>query len=319
MTPIDAIRNGQTGERFSKKSFMNLGRSKLSATSFLAANDLVSSPKRYSIMILTFFLCLSLMLMLSSTVFTMKSGTLVSAFGLAEYDISLVLSSELMDYMDEGGREKLKADLDDMEEQLARHGMPAICFQDMAFSLPVICEDKKVSIAVRQGTGITMDKYEYTEGTMPIHKDEIAITKISAKELGVNIGDLAANHHLDQLCFIQFLGLARADVLTVTHDGHIVTQTIDLIQLVADIDDGDAPLLKNVDDLEEETGVELESETSETIGGFIIDLMGEIPRENVKYRPISYEDYDFTILSVKDRRIEKIRIEKVEREEDSDE
>ena len=74
-----------------------------------------------------------------------------------------------------------------------------------------------------------------------------------------------------------------------------------------------------LDDLEEETGVELESETSETIGGFIIDLMGEIQREKVKYKPISYEDYDFTILSVKDRRIEKIRIEKVEREEDPDE
>ncbi len=74
-----------------------------------------------------------------------------------------------------------------------------------------------------------------------------------------------------------------------------------------------------LDDLEEETGVELESETSETVGGFIIDLMGEIPRENVKYRPISYENYDFTILSVKDRRIEKIRIEKVDREEESDE
>ena len=74
-----------------------------------------------------------------------------------------------------------------------------------------------------------------------------------------------------------------------------------------------------LDDLEEETGVELESETSETIGGFIIDLMGEIPREKVKYKPISYEDYDFTILSVKDRRIEKVRIEVIEREENSDE
>ena len=72
-----------------------------------------------------------------------------------------------------------------------------------------------------------------------------------------------------------------------------------------------------LDDLEEETGVELESETSETIGGFIIDLMGEIPRENVKYEPISYDDYDFTILSVKDRRIEKIRIEITEREDGS--
>ena len=74
-----------------------------------------------------------------------------------------------------------------------------------------------------------------------------------------------------------------------------------------------------LDDLEEETGVELESETSETVGGSIIDLMGEIPREKVRYKPISYEEYDFTILSVKDRRIEKIRIEKVEREEGSDE
>ena len=74
-----------------------------------------------------------------------------------------------------------------------------------------------------------------------------------------------------------------------------------------------------LDDLEEETDIELESETSETVGGFIIDLMGEIPRENVKYDPITYEDYRFTILSVKDRRIEKLRIEIIEREEDSDE
>ena len=74
-----------------------------------------------------------------------------------------------------------------------------------------------------------------------------------------------------------------------------------------------------LDDLEEETDVELESETSETVGGFIIDLLGEIPRENVRYKPISYDDYSFTILSVKDRRIEKIRIEKTEREDVSDE
>ena len=47
--------------------------------------------------------------------------------------------------------------------------------------------------------------------------------------------------------------------------------------------------------------------------------MGEIPRENVKYAPVSYGDYDFTILSVKDRRIEKLRIDIVEREDPADE
>ena len=71
-----------------------------------------------------------------------------------------------------------------------------------------------------------------------------------------------------------------------------------------------------LDDLEEETGVELESETSETIGGFIIDQMGEIPKARVRYEPIAYGEYEFTILKVKDRRIEKVRI--VVREEDED-
>ena len=61
------------------------------------------------------------------------------------------------------------------------------------------------------------------------------------------------------------------------------------------------------------------SESSETVGGFIIDLMGEIPRQNVKYAPVDYEDYRFTIMSVKDRRIEKLKIEVIEREEDGDE
>ena len=46
MSPIDAVRNGQTGERFRKKSVMSLGKSRLGTTVFLAANDIVSSPKR---------------------------------------------------------------------------------------------------------------------------------------------------------------------------------------------------------------------------------------------------------------------------------
>ncbi|MBQ6622498.1 MAG: HlyC/CorC family transporter [Mogibacterium sp.] len=64
-----------------------------------------------------------------------------------------------------------------------------------------------------------------------------------------------------------------------------------------------------LDDLDEETGISLESETSETIGGFIIDRMGEIPKENIHYPPIQYENISFTILEVRDRRIEKLRIQ----------
>lgn len=63
-----------------------------------------------------------------------------------------------------------------------------------------------------------------------------------------------------------------------------------------------------LDDLYDETGIDLESESSETVGGFIIDITGEIPKERHNYAPIFFEDYEFNILKVKDRRIEKVKI-----------
>ena len=92
-------------------------------------------------------------------------------------------------------------------------------------------------------------------------------------------------------------------------------------RIIEKIDDNTYIVDGNVylDDLEEETGIELESETSETVGGFIIDLMGEIPREKVKYRPVSDRKYSFTRLEVKDRRIEKLRIDITDKEVSEDE
>ena len=60
------------------------------------------------------------------------------------------------------------------------------------------------------------------------------------------------------------------------------------------------------------------TETSETIGGFIIDLTGEIPKEKANHKPIEYENYIFTILSIKDRRIEKLKIEVLEKVSEDD-
>ena len=75
-------------------------------------------------------------------------------------------------------------------------------------------------------------------------------------------------------------------------------------------------------DLDEECNISLESDNSETIGGFIIDLLGEIPGEEDNNRVVNYENYVFTILSVKERRIERVKIEilrNVEEEEEDEE
>ncbi len=188
LTPIDAIRNGQTGERFRKKSLMRLGKSKIPMEPFLALNDIVSSPRRYSIISLIFFLCLSLMLILSTTVFTMNSGSLVRAFGWADCDIYLD-SKMIAEYMTEDGHEKLEKHLDEMEQTLAENGIPAKCYQEMLFTLPVSFGENQSNVYIYHGTGSTMDMYEYTAGTAPQNADEIAITRIAADMLNANIGD----------------------------------------------------------------------------------------------------------------------------------
>ncbi len=196
MSPIDAIRNGQTGERFRKKSVMSLGKSKFPATSFLALNDIASSPKRYSIITLTFFLCLSLMLTLSALVSTMNSGSLATAFGWADCDIYLD-SKIYEECMREDGHEKLENHLEEMEQSLAENGIPAICYKEGMFSLPVVFGENESNIRIYHGTGTTMDMYEYTEGTAPQNTDEIAITRISADELGAAIGDVITIRTVD--------------------------------------------------------------------------------------------------------------------------
>ena len=68
--------------------------------------------------------------------------------------------------------------------------------------------------------------------------------------------------------------------------------------------DGNVPL----DDLNESLNIDLVSENSETIGGFIIDIIGEIPQDGYINQKIKYENLKFTILSVKERRIEKVKV-----------
>ena len=226
MTPIDAIRNGQTGERFRKKSLMSLGKSKLSGTPFLALNDIVSSPKRYTIVGLTFFLCMTLMLILSTLVFTMKNGGLSKTFGFADCDVYLD-SKMNRECMTEDGHEKLEKHLDEMEQILAENDIPAKCYQEMTFNLPVFFGENESTIFVLQGVGTTMDMYEYTAGTAPRSTDEIAITRLAADQLNVNIGDTVTIKTDDGdkeyiiTAFFQAMGMNQGVVLRLHSDEYI--------------------------------------------------------------------------------------------------
>ncbi len=75
----------------------------------------------------------------------------------------------------------------------------------------------------------------------------------------------------------------------------------------------------DLDDINDELDTDLESENSETIGGLILDILGEIPDEDDVGTEVEYEHYRFRIDAIKDRRIEKVTMTVLPVEEESDE
>jgi CBS domain containing-hemolysin-like protein len=61
----------------------------------------------------------------------------------------------------------------------------------------------------------------------------------------------------------------------------------------------------NLEDLAEETGMELPADSVDTLGGFVFDLFGKIP---VKYEKAVYGDYDFIIQDMEGHKINTVKI-----------
>lgn len=62
-----------------------------------------------------------------------------------------------------------------------------------------------------------------------------------------------------------------------------------------------------IDDLNDRFDLDIDSEYYDTISGFMIDELGFIPKEG-DIRKIRYRDFIFELVSVKDKRIEKIKL-----------
>ena len=80
--------------------------------------------------------------------------------------------------------------------------------------------------------------------------------------------------------------------------------------------------LYTLDDLEEETGIALtsESDNSATVGGLVMELSGEVPDEKGSIgKEFCIDNYAFRILAVKDRRIERVKLTVLDEPEETGE
>lgn len=66
--------------------------------------------------------------------------------------------------------------------------------------------------------------------------------------------------------------------------------------------------LVTIDDLNDELGTEIESENHDTVSGLLMDEIGTIPEENDR-RTVQLGNLTFSILEIRERRIEKLKLQ----------
>ncbi|MBO6230620.1 MAG: FtsX-like permease family protein [Ruminiclostridium sp.] len=191
MSPIDAVRSGQTGERFRKKSIMHLGKSRLGTTFFLAVNDVISSPKQYGIITAVFAILLMLVMILANTANTLNSEKLLFLFGTTKSDVYITMTGDVMDAMGDpaNGNERLRHSFDELEKTLAENGMPGKVHVERMYTIPVSFGCEKTNMVFQICPQTHASDYVYEEGTAPMYDNEIALTYLVAERLGARIGD----------------------------------------------------------------------------------------------------------------------------------
>lgn len=187
LSPIDAVRSGQTGERFKKRSLLSLGKSRLDSTGFLALNDVLSEPKQYCILTAIFAICTSLVMILAVTANTLDSDSLLYLLSVTESDVYMSDSARTMDVM--AGVKTIRETEQEIEDILAENDMPGTVYLESWYKLPVTANGNRFNFNFMKCSHTKTTDYDYTEGTAPIYEDEVAITKQIADKMNVGIGD----------------------------------------------------------------------------------------------------------------------------------
>ncbi|MEZ3439771.1 MAG: FtsX-like permease family protein [Oscillospiraceae bacterium] len=187
-SPIDAIRSGETGERYKKKGILRLGKSHMPTVPFMALNDIFSGFKSYVSMIIIFILGTLLVIIPVNTINTLRSDRLITIFNMVESDH--VISQELLFNPNEDNKAMVERKFAEVREMFAENGIDVDVFQEIMFRSNISKGEKRTNSISFQGMGgVTADMYTYLEGTPPQNVHEVALTHLTAGQIDAHIGD----------------------------------------------------------------------------------------------------------------------------------
>ncbi|MCR5585285.1 MAG: ABC transporter permease [Lachnospiraceae bacterium] len=189
MSPIDAVHNGETGERYHRKSVLRLSKSRLGSNLFLGLNDVFGKPKQYASMIATFTVCLLLIAMLATAANTLMSDKLIFLFGTTKSDVYYSSTEKIMGSMGNEDEDYQQKVIEDIENTLAKNGMPGKVHEELMYQIPVTFKGRNMMISMQHCADTKTTDYVYEDGVAPLYEDEVAFTPQIMDELGAKLGD----------------------------------------------------------------------------------------------------------------------------------
>ncbi len=157
----------------------------------MAFNDVISELKKYLILLFATMVGIWMIVMPINTINTLRSDKIGEWFAVLKSDI--VLSNEIAfnEVSTNGDKQGYYDLMNETEEIIEENGyeVEGTSMEIGWQGIKVTFGDKATKTIVFQGLGTDTSDYVYTKGSAPKYENEIAMTHIVAKRLGVDIGD----------------------------------------------------------------------------------------------------------------------------------
>ncbi|MBQ8568730.1 MAG: ABC transporter permease [Oscillospiraceae bacterium] len=280
LTPIDAIRSGQTGERFGQKSVFRIGKTNAGSALYMAVNDILSSPRRFMTVIISFFICTLFVLMLVNTVSTMKSPNLITTFS-TKSDLYINDVDEAMSLMNTSDKKGVEDELRHLSDKLTDEGMPCEVSVDIQYKYKVISKENEFAVTCAQSINIPVNEYEFFEGSAPQNKNEIAVTSQVSELLDARIGDTVTiefgTERLDCIVTGYFQTMNNLGELIRLHDDAPTDMSCVSAIRQYQVDFTDSPSDNETEDRKERIKKLLDNDDVMTATEYCIDCVSVVP------------------------------------------
>lgn len=189
-SPMDAIRSGNNGERFEKKSIFSMSETKMRPTTFMAINDVLCELKKYIVLVLTGMIGVWLVVMQVNTINTLQSEKLAAWFALAPCDFFILEQSRVEENVAMADRQVYEDYLEELEGRLENINVDVdYMFTEVILKYKISKGDLSYNSMALWGLGVDTEVYMYDEGMAPKEQNEVAITHMVAEKIDAQIGD----------------------------------------------------------------------------------------------------------------------------------